>query len=80
MNFLSHTIVTSSLLIKAQRMTLSALRGSTLLPVILIVIAMLSIQSGAALAKNLFPLIGAPGVTALRLGLGALILCIVFKP
>lgn len=61
-------------------MTFSALRSSTLLPVLLIVIAMLSIQSGAALAKNLFPLIGAPGVTALRLGLGALILCLVFKP
>lgn len=61
-------------------MTFSALRGSTLLPVLLIVIAMLSIQSGAALAKNLFPLIGAPGVTALRLGLGTLILCVIFKP
>ncbi len=61
-------------------MTLSALRGSTFLPVLLIVIAMLSIQSGAALAKNLFPIMGAPGVTALRLGLGALILCAIFKP
>lgn len=61
-------------------MTLSALRGPTLLPVLLIVIAMLSIQCGAALAKNLFPVIGAPGVTALRLGLGALILCAIFKP
>ena len=61
-------------------MTLSALRGSTFLPVLLIVIAMLSIQSGAALAKNLFPILGAPGVTALRLGLGALILCAIFKP
>ncbi|GMB62782.1 threonine/homoserine exporter RhtA [Pectobacterium parmentieri] len=41
---------------------------------------MLSIQSGAALAKNLFPLIGATGVTALRLGIGTIILCIIFKP
>lgn len=41
---------------------------------------MISIQSGASLAKSLFPLIGAPGVTALRLALGTLILVVVFKP
>lgn len=41
---------------------------------------MSSIQSGASLAKSLFPLVGAPGVTALRLALGTLILVIVFKP
>nr|WP_318382255.1 threonine/homoserine exporter RhtA [uncultured Enterobacter sp.] len=50
------------------------------LPVLVIIIAMLSIQSGASLAKSLFPLIGAPGVTALRIALGTLILVIVFKP
>ncbi|WP_369835002.1 threonine/homoserine exporter RhtA [Cronobacter universalis] len=41
---------------------------------------MASIQSGASLAKSLFPLVGAPGVTALRLALGTLILAVVFKP
>jgi inner membrane transporter RhtA len=41
---------------------------------------MLSIQSGASLAKSLFPVIGAPGVTALRIALGTLILVIIFKP
>lgn len=50
------------------------------MPVLVILIAMLSIQSGASLAKSLFPLIGAPGVTALRLALGTLILVIIFKP
>jgi len=50
------------------------------MPVLVILIAMLSIQSGASLAKSLFPLIGAPGVTALRLALGTLILIIIFKP
>ena len=50
------------------------------MPVLVIVIAMLSIQSGASLAKSLFPLIGAPGVTALRLALGTLILIVIFKP
>ncbi|MBK0001779.1 threonine/homoserine exporter RhtA [Erwinia sp. S43] len=56
------------------------LKNSIWLPVLLLLIAMTSIQGGAALAKSLFPLVGAPGITALRLGLGTLILCIVFKP
>lgn len=50
------------------------------MPVLVLIVSMLSIQSGASLAKSLFPLIGAPGVTALRLALGTLILVIVFKP
>lgn len=50
------------------------------LPILVIIVAMVSIQSGASLAKSLFPLVGAPGVTALRLALGTLILAIVFKP
>lgn len=52
----------------------------TWLPILVLLISMLSIQSGASLAKSLFPLIGAPGVTALRLALGTLILVVVFKP
>ncbi len=54
--------------------------SSILLPVILLIISMTSIQGGASLAKSLFPLVGAPGVTALRLALGTLILMLVFKP
>ncbi|MBD0905419.1 threonine/homoserine exporter RhtA [Klebsiella grimontii] len=50
------------------------------LPILVILIAMISIQSGASLAKSLFPLVGAPGVTALRLALGTLILVVIFKP
>ena len=50
------------------------------LQILVILIAMVSIQSGASLAKSLFPLVGAPGVTALRLALGTLILVIIFKP
>ncbi|WLI78433.1 threonine/homoserine exporter RhtA [Kosakonia sp. H02] len=49
-------------------------------PVVVLLIAMTSIQGGASLAKSLFPLVGAPGVTALRLALGTLILVIIFKP
>lgn len=50
------------------------------LPIVVLLIAMSSIQSGASLAKSLFPLVGAPGVTALRLALGTLILVAIFKP
>lgn len=50
------------------------------LPVVVLLVAMISIQGGASLAKTLFPLVGAPGVTALRLALGTLILAVIFKP
>ncbi|MTH47671.1 threonine/homoserine exporter RhtA [Intestinirhabdus alba] len=48
--------------------------------VLILLVAMCSIQSGASLAKSLFSLVGAPGVTALRLALGTLILMVFFKP
>lgn len=51
-----------------------------LLPIFFLLIAMISIQSSATLAKTLFPLIGAQGVTALRLLFSALILLVVFRP
>ena len=54
--------------------------SSVWLPVVVILIAILSIQSGASLAKSLFPLVGAPGVTALRIALGTAILVVIFKP
>lgn len=58
--------------------------GSRLAPVLLAVgvllIAMVSYQCGAALAKQLFPQVGAQGATAYRLGLGALILLLLRRP
>src|SRR3954447_26115618 len=51
-----------------------------LLPVGALLLSMLSFQFGAALAKQLFPVMGAQGATAMRLGLGALILWIVRQP
>ncbi|MEK0239313.1 EamA family transporter [Klebsiella variicola] len=41
---------------------------------------MISVQIGAAFAKTLFPIVGSEGVAALRIGLSALILVIIFKP
>ena len=49
-------------------------------PILLLLVAMTSIQSGASLAKGLFPAIGASGTTALRLSLAALILCVLMRP
>lgn len=61
-------------------MRLTADKMPRWLPILVLLIAMISIQGGAALAKTLFPLVGPQGVTAVRLGLGTLILVIVFKP
>lgn len=60
--------------------SVSAKASSILLPVCLLLIAMVSIQSGASLAKSLFPLVGAEGITTLRLCIGTLILFIIFRP
>ncbi|MEN5016179.1 threonine/homoserine exporter RhtA [Erwinia sp. Eh17-17] len=61
-------------------MSSSSIKNAVWLPILLLLIAMTSIQGGAALAKTLFPAVGAPGITALRLGLGTIILCVIFKP
>ncbi|WP_027896968.1 threonine/homoserine exporter RhtA [Zestomonas thermotolerans] len=53
---------------------------SLVLPITLLLVAMVSIQGGAALAKGLFPVIGAEGTTALRLGLASLIMLLVLRP
>jgi len=57
---------------------------STVAPLALAVgallISMVSYQCGAALAKHLFPLVGAQGATAYRLGLSALILLLWRRP
>lgn len=48
--------------------------------ILLLLIAMISIQSGASIAKSLFPIIGPLGVTTLRLSLSAIMLTVIFKP
>ncbi|WXL27476.1 threonine/homoserine exporter RhtA [Ectopseudomonas mendocina] len=51
-----------------------------IVPILVLIVAMTSIQSGASLAKSLFPEVGASGTTALRLSLAAIILCAIMRP
>ena len=49
-------------------------------PIPAILGAIVSVQGGAALAKALFPALGAMGTSGLRVGLSALILMVAFRP
>lgn len=46
----------------------------------LVTLSMISVTTGASLAKNLFPTLGAEGTTVVRLGLGAILLLFMWKP
>ena len=59
--------------------------GKTLMPptaaaVFGAAVAMVAFQLGAAFAKQLLAVLGAPGTSALRLGLSALLLVVVQRP
>lgn len=49
-------------------------------PLPAVLLAIISVQSGAAIAKGLFPAIGAAGTASLRIGISALILLVVYRP
>jgi len=55
-------------------------RSSTLVAILVLLAAMLSVQAGAALAKQLFPLVGASGATAFRLACASLIMGLLLRP
>lgn len=54
--------------------------NSIALPVLLVALGMAFTQTGASFAKMLFPLVGAPGATALRLTIAAVVLIAIFRP
>ncbi len=45
-----------------------------------VLLAMISVQGGASIAKHLFPVLGASGTASLRICFAALILLVVFRP
>lgn len=49
-------------------------------PILLLFLSMASIHSGAAIAKGLFSQVSPFGMVSLRLGLGALVLLVLFRP
>jgi inner membrane transporter RhtA len=49
-------------------------------PPLMVFAGILSVQLGAALAKGLFTVTGALGATALRLGLGAVVMLLIWRP
>jgi inner membrane transporter RhtA len=53
---------------------------AALLPYAALLASLFSVTLGASLAKQLFPLIGATGATALRMTFAAIMLCAVFRP
>ncbi len=59
--------------------TLRALPGSAP-PVGLVLLAVISVQVGAAFAKGLFPSLGAAGTVFLRVGFAAIVLLLVWRP
>jgi inner membrane transporter RhtA len=63
-----------------QSSTLHTHSHSTTTAVSSAVVAMVSFQLGATFAKQLIPIVGAPGTTALRLGLSALIVVLLQRP
>ena len=55
-------------------------RDGLLLPTLALFGSQISVNLGAAVAKNLFPVIGVEGITAFRVGFSALILVAIFRP
>ncbi|WP_020651564.1 EamA family transporter [Massilia niastensis] len=55
-------------------------RAGALAPGLAILASMVSVNAGAAWAKHLFPVVGSAGVTALRVGIAALLLMSVTRP
>ena len=45
-----------------------------------VLLSIVSVQGGAAIAKGLFPVLGAAGTTSLRIGLSALVLLVLVRP
>lgn len=63
-----------------QMLTQTSKSSALLVSVALLVIGMVSVQAGAALAKGMFGTVGVLGTVGLRVGIAAIIMCAVFRP
>ncbi len=61
-------------------MTVADRRDGLLLPSLALFGSQVSVNLGAAVAKQLFPVIGVEGITAFRVGFSALLLLAIFRP
>ena len=61
-------------------MTTQPVQTNSSVAVAMVLASCVSLQVGAAFAMQLFPLLGAPGVTTLRLAIAALVMVIVVRP
>ena len=61
-------------------LSLNSPRLSAALPYLALVGGMVSLAVGTSFAKGLFPLVGAEGTAALRVGLSALVLIAIWRP
>lgn len=61
-------------------MTTEAKKYPIAVPIVVLIIAMISFQLGAVLAKGLFPIAGVAGATAMRVAIASVILCIAWRP
>jgi inner membrane transporter RhtA len=64
----------------AEEKNRSAAARFALPPVPSVLLSIVSVQGGAALAKSLFPVFGATGTTGIRIVLSALMLMLLFRP
>jgi inner membrane transporter RhtA len=54
--------------------------ASAIPPIPAVLVAIVSVQGGAAIAKGLFPILGAAGTAGIRIGLSAIMLLAAFRP
>jgi len=59
---------------------MSSSTRSSVVPYAALLVSLVSLTTGASLAKHLFPAVGAAGATAMRLTFAAVILAVVFRP
>lgn len=60
--------------------SMSRARRFSIPPIPAVLVAIVSVQGGAAVAKGLFPALGAAGTAGVRIGLSALMLLAAFRP